>query len=54
MMPPIEALRAWTLLFVDYIATKQIIASALNSIVEAPQNCSKVPMLRFGERLMYW
>lgn len=32
-MPPIEALRAWMLLFVDYIATKQIIAPALNSIV---------------------
>src|SRR5882724_10730373 len=29
-MPPIEALRAWMLLFVDYIAAKQIIASALN------------------------
>jgi AcrR family transcriptional regulator len=27
-MPPIEALRAWMLLFVDYIATKQIIAPA--------------------------
>jgi hypothetical protein len=24
-LPPIEALRAWMLLFVDYIATKQII-----------------------------
>jgi hypothetical protein len=23
-LPPIEALRAWMLLFVDYIATKQI------------------------------
>ena len=28
-MPPIEALRAWMLLFVDYIATKKIIAPAL-------------------------
>ena len=27
-MPPVEALRAWMLLFVDYIATKQIIAPA--------------------------
>jgi AcrR family transcriptional regulator len=26
-LPPIEALRAWMLLFVDYIATKQIIAA---------------------------
>lgn len=35
-MAPIEALRAWMLLFVDYIATKQIIAPALNSIVREP------------------
>src|SRR6516162_9059069 len=34
--PPIEALRAWMMLFVDYIATKQIIASALNSVVGGP------------------
>jgi len=32
-MPPIEALRAWMLLFVDYIATKKIIAPALNNLV---------------------
>jgi AcrR family transcriptional regulator len=32
-MPPIEALRAWMFLFVDYIETKQIIAPALNTIV---------------------
>jgi len=31
--PPIEALRAWMLLFVDYIAAKQIIAPALNTLV---------------------
>ena len=35
-MPPVEALRAWMLLFVDYIATKQIIAPALNSLVGGP------------------
>ena len=35
-MPPIEALRAWMLLFVDYIATKQIIAPALNTLVGGP------------------
>ena len=29
-LPPLEALRAWMLLFVDYIATKKIIAPALN------------------------
>src|SRR5579871_541895 len=32
-MPPIEALRAWMFLFVDYIATKKIIAAALNTLV---------------------
>jgi AcrR family transcriptional regulator len=32
-MPPIEALRAWMLLFVDHIAAKQIIAPALNTVV---------------------
>jgi len=35
-MPPIEALRAWMLLFVDHIATKQIIAPALNTFVGRP------------------
>ncbi|MGH9351250.1 MAG: TetR/AcrR family transcriptional regulator [Terriglobia bacterium] len=32
-MPPIEALRAWLLLFVDAVATKQIIGPALNALV---------------------
>jgi AcrR family transcriptional regulator len=32
-MPPIEALRAWMLLFVDYIEAKHIIAPALNAYV---------------------
>jgi len=35
-MPPIEALRAWMFLFVDYIATKKIIAPALNTLVGGP------------------
>ena len=35
-LPPVEALRAWMLLFVDYIETKQIIAPALNTIVGGP------------------
>jgi AcrR family transcriptional regulator len=33
---PVEALRAWMLLFIDYIATKQIIAPALNTLVGGP------------------
>lgn len=32
-MAPIEALRAWMLLFIDYIAAKHIIAPALNTFV---------------------
>jgi AcrR family transcriptional regulator len=35
-LPPIEALRAWMLLFVDYIAAKQIIAPALNTMMGKP------------------
>jgi AcrR family transcriptional regulator len=35
-LPPIEALRAWMLLFVDHIATKQIIGPALHSLVGGP------------------
>jgi AcrR family transcriptional regulator len=31
--PPVEALRAWLLLFVDAVAAKQIIAAALNTLV---------------------
>lgn len=34
--PPLEALREWMRLFVDYIATKHLIAPALNSIVGGP------------------
>ena len=35
-MPPVEALRAWMLLFVDYIAAKHLIAPALNNMVGGP------------------
>jgi len=35
-MPPIAALQAWMLLFIDHIAAKQIIAPALNSVVGGP------------------
>jgi AcrR family transcriptional regulator len=44
-MPPLDALRAWMLLFVDYIATKKIIAPALNSMVGGP---SKVFEASYG------
>jgi AcrR family transcriptional regulator len=35
-MSPLEALRAWMLLLVEYIAAKHIIAPALNSVVGGP------------------
>jgi AcrR family transcriptional regulator len=35
-MPPVEALRAWMLLFVDHLAAKRIIAPALNSLAGGP------------------
>jgi AcrR family transcriptional regulator len=36
-LPPVEALRAWMFLFVDYIAAKQIIAPALNALAADPK-----------------
>jgi len=36
-MSPIEALRAWLLLFVDAIAAKQLIAPALNTLLGDPK-----------------
>ena len=36
-LPPVEALRAWLLLFVDAIAAKQIMAPALNTLVGDPK-----------------
>jgi AcrR family transcriptional regulator len=35
-LPPMEALRAWLLLFIDYIAAKKIIAPALNAMAGGP------------------
>jgi AcrR family transcriptional regulator len=35
-LPAIEALRAWLLVFIDYIAAKRIIASALNAMAGGP------------------
>src|SRR5580700_7930012 len=36
-MPPVKALRAWLLLFVDAIEAKQLIAPALNSLLGDPK-----------------
>src|SRR5882724_2730113 len=32
-LSPVEALRAWMMLFVDYIETKQLIAPAVNTLI---------------------
>ena len=36
VLPPIDALRAWMLVFIDYIAAKRIIAPALNAMAGGP------------------
>jgi AcrR family transcriptional regulator len=36
-LPPVEALRAWMMLLVDFIAEKQIISPPLNALVEDPR-----------------
>ncbi len=36
-LPPIEALRAWLQLFIEHLATKKVIAAALNSLVSNTQ-----------------
>jgi AcrR family transcriptional regulator len=35
-LPPVEALRAWMLVFIDYLAAKKIIAPALNAMAGGP------------------
>ena len=36
-LPPVEALQAWLLLFVDYIAAKQLIGPALTALLGDPK-----------------
>jgi AcrR family transcriptional regulator len=36
-MPPVEALRAWLLMFVDAVETKHVIAPVLNTLVGDPK-----------------
>jgi AcrR family transcriptional regulator len=50
-MPPIEALRAWMLLFVDYIAAKQIIAPALNTLVGGPSKVLEASYAQIHEAI---
>jgi AcrR family transcriptional regulator len=49
--PPVEALRAWLLLFVDYIAAKQLIAPALNALVGDPKKIFEASYARIWEAI---
>jgi AcrR family transcriptional regulator len=50
-LPPVEALRAWLLLFVDYIATKQLIGPALNALLGDPKKVFEVSHARVWEAI---
>jgi AcrR family transcriptional regulator len=50
-MPPLDALRAWMLLFVDYIATKKIIAPALNALVGGPSKIFEASYAQIWEAI---
>jgi AcrR family transcriptional regulator len=47
-LPPVEALRAWMLLFVDHIATKQIIAPVLNALLGDPKKVFEASYAQIG------
>lgn len=48
-MPPLPALRAWMLLFVDYIATKKIIAPALAAPAGGPSQVIEASYARIHQ-----
>ncbi|HEY0793565.1 MAG TPA: TetR/AcrR family transcriptional regulator [Chthoniobacterales bacterium] len=48
-LPPVDALRAWMALFVDYLADKQIIAPALHALVEDPHEVYEASYGQVGE-----
>src|SRR6476469_7553437 len=48
-LPPVEALRAWLLLFVDYIAAKQLIVPALNALVGDPKKVFEASYTRIWD-----
>ncbi len=50
-MPPVEALRAWLLLFVDGIAAKQLIAPAVNTLVGDPKKVFEASYAQVQEAL---
>ena len=50
-LPPVEALRAWLLLFIDYIAAKQLIAPALSALVGDPKKLFEASYARIWEAI---
>jgi AcrR family transcriptional regulator len=50
-LPPIEALRAWLLLFVDYIGQKQLIAPALNALLGDPKKVFEASYARIWDAI---
>jgi len=50
-LPPVEALRAWLLLFVDYITAKQLIAPAVNALVGDPKKVFEASYARMWEAI---
>lgn len=48
-LPPVEALRAWLLLFVDYIAAKHLIAPALNALLGDPKKVFEASYTRIWD-----
>ena len=50
-LPPVEALRAWLLLFVDAVETKQIIAPVLNALVGDPKKVFEASYAQIHEAL---
>ncbi|MGH9740086.1 MAG: TetR/AcrR family transcriptional regulator [Candidatus Acidiferrales bacterium] len=50
-MPPVEALRAWLWLFIDSIATKHLIAPALNALLGDPKKVFEASHFQIHEAL---
>jgi hypothetical protein len=50
-MSPVEALRAWLLLFVDAVETKHIIAPVLNTLAGDPKKVFKTSYAQIHEAL---
>jgi len=50
-LPPVESLRAWLLLFVDAVETKQIIAPVLNTLVDDPKKVFEASYAQIHEAL---